>query len=432
MPSFPTDRARTKRCSVAIAALAFVLLNGLPALAQEAARAALAVHVECAGYVPGCDEDYFQIEIPFAQFVRDPAGADVAVLVTRQRTGGGGDRFDLVFRGRRGAAAGRADTLAVTTAPDASDDDRRRAIRGRMALGLAGFAARTGLADRLAVRLEDAPASSPPPLPADDPWNQWVFRVNGNLYLNGQQRTSSANGFGSVSASRVTDRWKFTVSPNGSFRRDAFELTDGETFVSRTSGVGVFSQAVRALGPRTSAAARVNVRRSTFQNYALRIVGGPAVEFNVFPYAESTRRQLRLGYALEGEGAAYVERTLFDRTRETTFRHTGSAALVLAQPWGSSDVSLSAGQILTEPGQYRVNLGGQIQARLVAGLTLNVFGNASLIRDQINLPAAGATDQEILTRQRELATGYDYFTGIGLTYTFGSIFNPVVNARFGN
>ncbi len=95
-------------------------------------------------------------------------------------------------------------------------------------------------------------------------------------------------------------------------------------------------------------------------------------------------------------------------------------------------MSLSAGQILTEPGQYRVNLGGQIQARLVAGLTLNVFGNASLIRDQINLPAAGATDQEILTRQRELATGYDYFTGIGLTYTFGSIFNPVVNARFGN
>ena len=49
----------------------------------------------------------------------------------------------------------------------------------------------------------------------------------------------------------------------------------------------------------------------------------------------------------------------------------------------------------------------------------------------MNLPAAGASGEEILTQQRELATGYDYFASVGLSYTFGSISNPVVNERFG-
>jgi len=41
-----------------------------------------------------------------------------------------------------------------------------------------------------------------------------------------------------------------------------------------------------------------------------------------------------------------------------------------------------------------------------------------------------ATDQEILVRQRQLATSYRYGVSVGLSYTFGSIFNNVVNPRF--
>jgi hypothetical protein len=35
-------------------------------------------------------------------------------------------------------------------------------------------------------------------------------------------------------------------------------------------------------------------------------------------------------------------------------------------------------------------------------------------------------------RRQQLATRYSYFTSFGLTYTFGSIYNNVVNPRFGN
>ena len=40
------------------------------------------------------------------------------------------------------------------------------------------------------------------------------------------------------------------------------------------------------------------------------------------------------------------------------------------------------------------------------------------------------TDEEILLQRRQVSTSYSYFAGVGITYTFGSIFNNVVNPRF--
>lgn len=411
------------------------LLAARPAVAQTPAPApaeeALTVSVDCPGDVPGCDVAFFQTEVPFVRFVRDLGGADVAVLVTQQETGGGGRRYDLFLRGRR-AAAGRVDTLTVQTEPGATDDAQRRALLSRLALGLAGFAARTGLADRLSVAYAAPAAGAPTAAAARDPWNAWVFRVQGQGYFNGQQQTSSADLYGSVSASRVTDLWKLTLSPNASLSRNRFVRGDGTAFVSRLTSVGLFGQVVRALSPHWSAALRGNAERSTFENLAVRGTLGPAVEFNVYPYTEATRRQLRLSAGIAPEATAYLDTTLFGRTKEFNVRTRAEAAAVFAQPWGSADVSLRASHLLTRPDKYQVGLNGNLNFRIVQGLNANVFGNVFLIRDQINLPGSGATDEEILTRQRELATGYRYFMGLGMSYTFGSIFNPVVNARFGN
>jgi hypothetical protein len=389
------------------------------------------VSVECPGYVPGCDVAFFQTELGFVRTVRDVADADVSALLTSQETGGGGRSYTLTLRGRRGAAAGRGDTLTVQTEPGASDDARRRALLGRLALGLAGFAARTGLADRLTVAYA-APAAADAPPPACDPWNNWVFNVEGNSYFNGQQSQSSVSVFGSVSASRVTDRWKLTVRPNGSYNRNAYAVDSVTTVVSANGSLGAFAQAVRALGPHWSAAVRASGRRSTFQNYAVRVLGGPAVEVNVFDYAESTRRQLRISYGLDGEAVRYVDRTLFGRTSEWNVLHTLGAAAVFAQPWGSSNASVDVSQILTRPDKYRASVSAYLSVRVARGLNVNLNGYVALVRDQINLQAVGATPEEVLTQQRQLATGYEYFGSVGLSYSFGSIYNSVVNARFGN
>ena len=51
--------------------------------------------------------------------------------------------------------------------------------------------------------------------------------------------------------------------------------------------------------------------------------------------------------------------------------------------------------------------------------------------DQISLPRRSATQEEVLLRLRELQSGYEVSVAFGIRYSFGSIFNNVVNPRFG-
>ena len=417
----------------ALAAVALVALAG-PARAQvRSAAGPLTVSVDCPGYVPGCDRDFFQTEVVFARFVRDQADADVYVLIADEDTGGGGDRYTLFFEGRRGALRGRRDTLVTSTPPGASDDAQRRALLGRLRLGLVGFASRTGLADRLAVTYE-APAADEPAEEeeARDPWNSWVFRVSGQGNLNGQSQSSSYNLFGSVSAQRVTEALKVSVRPRASYSRSEFELSDGSLFVSDNASYGLNSGVVVSLTPHWSAGGRVDLSRATFSNYDLRLQVTPAVEYNLYPYSEATRRQLRFFYQAGVEAVAYQDTTVLLETAEVLPLHEGGIAAEYAQPWGSVDVFSSASQYLSRPDKYNVSVGGGVDLRLLRGLSLRVNGYYEFVRDQINLPARRASDGEILTGEQELPTGFQYFVSVGVSYSFGSIYNQVVNARFGN
>ena len=72
-----------------------------------------------------------------------------------------------------------------------------------------------------------------------------------------------------------------------------------------------------------------------------------------------------------------------------------------------------------------------LDLHLIKGLSLSLFGQVSRIRDQLYLPKGDLSDEERLLRLRQLATSYNYFVQVGLSYSFGSIFNNVVNPRFG-
>ena len=409
---------------VSLTALLLVLVT--PARAQETPTA----FVDC--HLNACDDDFFQTEVPFVRYVRDRADADIYVLVTSDRTGGGGRRYMLFFEGQH-ALAGRADTLTAQVAEDATEDDQRRVMARRLALGFVAIAAETPLADRLTITAT-APTSPEGEVaaPAPDPWNSWVLRFQGSGFFNGQQSVRSANLFGSVSAERVTEAWKLSLRLSGNYSRSDFEIDSVTTITSTSSGYGASGLTVRSLSAHWSAGVRGGVRTSTFQNYDLVATGGPAVEYNVFPYKESTRRQFRFLYGIGLEAADYTEETLFLRTSEVLVEHSLTTAVAFQQPWGSVDLSLDLSEYLSKPDKYRAQLFGGLGLRLVRGLSLDLNGYYALVRDQLALPASGATPEEILTQQRALATSYEYFASVGLTYSFGSIFNPVVNPRFGD
>jgi hypothetical protein len=173
------------------------------------------------------------------------------------------------------------------------------------------------------------------------------------------------------------------------------------------------------------------VERSTFRNYDLALRLTPAIEFNVFPYEESTRRQLRILGAVGPEWYDYTEETIYLKTGERRLRSALSVSLDVTEPWGEALVAVEGATYLDRLHQSRIEGYGFFEFQVVRGLGLFVEGSVARVRDQLNLPRGDATPEEVLLRQRELKTDFELGGRIGVNFTFGSVFSDVVNSRFG-
>ena len=187
---------------------------------------------------------------------------------------------------------------------------------------------------------------------------------------------------------------------------------------------------VKSLGDHWAAAVRGRAASSTFLNQDRAYRVGAGVEYSFFPYRASARKELTAQLTLGVNHFDYVEPTIYGKDRETVGDAQFIVSFDVTQPWGSSDVTLETLTYLHDPRRHRLELDGELDARLFKGFSLNVGGSISRIRDQIYLEAGDATDEEILLRRRQLATDYRYQFSIGFSYTFGSIFNSIVNTRF--
>jgi hypothetical protein len=166
------------------------------------------------------------------------------------------------------------------------------------------------------------------------------------------------------------------------------------------------------------------------ESHDLAIEIGPAVEYNIFPYEESTRRALTFILGAFFNYFDYDEITIFDETTETRPSGVLEIEYSVRQPFGTINIGFGAFAYLDNLEQHSFELGGRLNIRLVRGLELNINGEIERIKDQIHLARGGATDEEVLLRRRELGTEWRYRLGLSLSYTFGSIYNNVVNPRF--
>ncbi len=234
-----------------------------------------------------------------------------------------------------------------------------------------------------------------------------------------------------MSAERTTAEWKLSFGGNFSRNVQSFEISDGSTVREVRKDWGTNALAVRSLGPHWSVGARADIGSSTFVNQDLRWSVKPGIEYNFFPYAESSRRSLTLQYLAGPNYFDYTDRTIFNETIETVVQHSLTGELSLVEPWGRWSTSLTGNQYVHDASKYSITLSGSFNVRLFRGFSIRMGGNYSWIRDQLYLSAEDATVEEILLQQRQLETSYRYFTSFGIEYRFGSIFNNVVNPRFG-
>ena len=413
---------RSLRAQRLVVSATSLLLSALPAAGQPPG-APLRVFLDC----DRCDFDYLRTEITFIDYVRDRKQAEVHVLVTTQATGSGGSEWTVKFIGLE-RFAGVDHSLTFTTTQTATDDDERRAFARTFALGLVRYVAETPLADRVRVTFE-APALQPSAARAADPWNFWFFRTEVNMQLESEELEDQKDIGGEFTANRTTEDWRINLEVGAEYEEEHFTFSDGEEFRNVSRDVGARALVVKSLTPRWSAGLRGAIAAETFLNLDLGTRIGPAVEFDVFPYAEWTRRRWTFQYTIGVDRLRYEEATIFDKLEETLWDHALIVSAGARQPWGSLDGTAVFSQYLSDPSKNRVRLNGNTNVRLFKGFEFFVGGNYERIRDQIYLPKGEATDEEVLVRRRQLATNYRYFVEFGISYSFGSIFNNIVNPR---
>lgn len=398
-----------------------------PGLLEAQAPERLRVYLDCSFH---CDFDFVRTEIDFVDWVRDRADAHVHVLGTSQATGSGGRSYEVTFIGLQEYRT-QVDTLSFTTPPASTSDEVRRLLTQRLKLGLVPFLSGSDLADRLQVTMTaDSDTTTDDGAPARDPWNSWIFNISANGFGQGESSFTGMNVFGNVSANRITPAWKVRLSANNRYSEDSFTLSDSTEVTSIQRSYGANSLIVRSLGPRMSAGVQASASSATFGNNDLTLRLAPAIEYNLYPYSESTRRQLTALYTVGVNRVRYEEETIYGKLDETLLRHTLTLALGLRQQWGSINMSAEGAQYLHDLDRRRAIISGSTDLRIFKGLSFNLGGNFEWISDQLSLPKADASDDEVLLRRRQLATNFSYFMHFGIRYSFGSRSNNVVNPRF--
>jgi len=370
--------------------------------------------------------DYVRKEIPYVNYVRDIKDAGVYIISTSQGTGSGGREFTYFLVGQH-QNAGMRDTLSFSTSPDETQDGIRIKEVRTLKMGLMRYVARTPLSKYMNISFSEPLSETV----TSDKWNSWVFRSSFNGFLQGQQTYKSSYLNGNISASRITKDWKINLRTRYNYSVDKFEIGD-EIISSDNNSKSFSSLIVKSISDHWSYGGSFYLGSSSYNNLDMSVTAMPGIEYDLFPYSESTRRQLRLLYSVGYNYVNYTDSTIYDKTKEGHLQHSFSASYEVVQKWGSINISMEYSNYLHDWSKNNLSLNGFTDLRIAKGLSLNFGGGASLIHDQLGLVKGGATTEEVLLRRKELATQFQYFTSFGFSYTFGSIYNNVVNPRFGN
>ncbi len=403
-----------------------ILSLALPVVAQETDSLFAATRedapklfIDC----HSCDMNYIRTELNIVNYVIDRNDADVFIMITRQTTGGNGRAYTMTLEGRQ-QFQGMRDTLIYITEQDLSQDE----IRGRtlqwLKLGLVRYLSKTPLANDLELNFHRMDAKEQPL----DPWDYWVFTSSMDGWFNGQSSYSSMNFYARLSASRVTEDWKLIFNLRTNYNENRY-IVDDDEIVSIERNPGFNSTVVKSVSDHVSLGARYGMFNSTYANIDKSIWFKPTIEYNIFPFSESTRREFRFQYMLEFKMNDYHEISIYNKTDEVIMRQALDIDFEFNDHWGSAELSVEGSHYFHDLDLNRLDIDGELSLKILKGFSYHIRGGYALIHDQIALPRGEVTAEDILLHQQELETQYSYWGSMGISYTFGSIYNNIVNPR---
>ena len=369
--------------------------------------------------------DYIKREIPYVNYVRDIKDARVYIISTSQYNGSGGREYTYYLTGQH-EFEGMNDTISYSTNPDETTDQTREKQINCLQIGLIPYIKKTPLAQYIRISFSEPIKETV----STDKWNNWVLGLSLNTYLSGQKTSKTQQYYGSFYANHITEKWKIEIEAD--FENDITKFSSEDySYTDKRKSNGINARIVKSISDHWSYGGSTGFQYSFYSNYKSLINFMPGIEYDVYPYAESTRRQLRILYQIGYNYANYIDTTRFFKQNEDLFVHSLTSAYQVVQKWGSANFSFRYRNYLHDWSLNNIYFYGSLNYRIAKGLSLRLSANYSIIHDQLNLRKGNLSVEEILTRRKQQQTDYSYSFMIGFSYTFGSIYNNVVNPRFG-
>jgi hypothetical protein len=364
--------------------------------------------------------------------VRDKEDAETHLLITRQRTGSGGTEYTLRFLGN-GRFEGKMDTLKYVSPNSDTQDEERIGLVRTIKIGLLPFVSKTEAIKNVTVDYQEE-EKGVQSTSQEDKWDYWVFEIDGRSFFNGEESRSNLSLSMGASADRVTPESKIDLEYEYDLNRRTFTELDSvgneSTNIFTTRSQRFDGLMVKSLSDHWSAGVFTEAFSSSRNNIDLSFSGSPAIEYNIFPYEEYSTREISFMYLVKTGYFDYDEITIFNKESEILVRQELRARMDFTQPWGEIEGRVNASAYMHDLSKNRVDMNLEFDFRIFRGLSLSLNGRYSLINDQLSIPRGDISDAEQLLNLREQATSYSYRGSIGIEYSFGSIYNNVVNPRF--
>lgn len=371
------------------------------------------------------DMDYVRREIKFVNYVNDRRQADIYVLVTTNKTGSKGREYTLTFTGRN-KFEGLDDTLIYNSLSTYTKDNTREGFIKALKMGLMPYMIETPLVNMFDIKFNYAVDNNL----LTDKWDYWIFRTRLRGSFNGEESRNSYYISGSLDADRITEEWKIRLGADLNYDEENYNYPGAENYFSFTRSIAAHARIVKSLTDHWSLGVNSYFYSSTYRNIKQNYQLGPAIEYNIFPYSESTYREMRLSYLINYNFNKYYEKTIYDKMEELLVRQYVELNTEFTQPWGQIELNAVFSNFLSDASKNRLHIYSDMSINFFEGFAFSFGVGYSMIHDQINLPARDLNLDEILLRRSELATQYSYWMSTGISYTFGSIYNNIVNPRF--
>ncbi|MFC1593314.1 hypothetical protein ACFL3O_00085 [Candidatus Neomarinimicrobiota bacterium] len=373
-----------------------------------------------------CDFSFFRRNLTFIDFVRDAKLADVHILVTKQKTAGDGIEYGINFIGINHYSDLGYKLKTISPYSDTDILKWERLLK-KIEIGVLPYLSMTPEIENIKI-LYDNKIHNEEELDSSDPWDYWVFQLGLGSEFQAEESQSEYSLSTSFDADRISETMKFKSELSYNLNKETYN-DDDEIIKSNKMEAEFDADLVYSINPRWSLGILGDISKSSFLNIYFASNIGTAIEYNIFPWDKSDRKVFTIAYQLNTNYYKYNKLTIFNKKEEWRASESLELSLILKQPWGDIENTLEMSHFFYDFSKNRLSLGSDVSINIAKGLSFFIDLEAELIHDQLYLPAGDATREELLLRQRKLGTAFEILGNIGIQFTFGSVYNNIVNQR---